>query len=193
MTDRHSTESEEDVIALLTRQHQELRALFRELDTATGAQRAETFRQLVRPVSVYKRQVHETAEEEVVHPVARRAAGGAAIVDARVGEEVRAKKLLGTLTELGPDAEGFDSLLIQLREDVLAHSRHEEQEEFPRLRAQCDEEKLRRMAGVVRAAEAAAPTRPHLGPARPTGNVLVATPLALVERVRELLRRAMGH
>ncbi|MCP2164122.1 hemerythrin domain-containing protein [Goodfellowiella coeruleoviolacea] len=188
MTDRHSTESEEDVIALLTRQHQELRALFRELDTATGAQRAETFRQLVRLLVV-----HETAEEEVVHPVARRAAGGAAIVDARVGEEVRAKKLLGTLTELGPDAEGFDSLLIQLREDVLAHSRHEEQEEFPRLRAQCDEEKLRRMAGVVRAAEAAAPTRPHLGPARPTGNVLVATPLALVERVRELLRRAMGH
>jgi hemerythrin superfamily protein len=54
---------DEDVITLLQGQHQEIRRLFTELETAEGDRRQQLFRDLVRLLAV-----HETAEEEVVHP-----------------------------------------------------------------------------------------------------------------------------
>jgi len=180
MTD---VQAEEDVITLLQRQHQEIRELFAELDTATGDQRRDTFRSLVRLLAV-----HETAEEEVVHPAARSADGGDAIVDARIGEEHRAKELLSTLDSMGPEAEGFDTLLLQLRDDVLAHAEHEEREEFPRLRTACSPEQLRGMALAVRAAEAVAPTRPHPGVESAKANLLLGPPTAIMDRARDLIR-----
>src|SRR5215204_5405058 len=56
MTDQPT---DDDVIALLLRQHQEIRSLFTELETATGDARRDAFRSLVRLLAV-----HETAEEE---------------------------------------------------------------------------------------------------------------------------------
>jgi hemerythrin superfamily protein len=179
MTDTNS----EDVITLLERQHQEIRALFTELETANDETRRDAFRRLVRLLAV-----HETAEEEVVHPAARDAQGGNAVVDARLGEEHRAKELLSTLDEMGPDAEGFDLLLPQLRDDVLAHANHEEREEFPLIRACCSADQLRSMAKVVKAAEAIAPTRPHAGVESAKANLLLGPPAALMDRARDLIR-----
>ena len=51
-----------DVIELLERQHEEVRRLFREVQQASGEDRAEAFGCLVRLLAV-----HETAEEMVVH------------------------------------------------------------------------------------------------------------------------------
>src|SRR5437764_6141635 len=48
-----------DVLTLLERQHEEIRALFAKVEQATGEERREEFRDLVRLLSV-----HETAEEE---------------------------------------------------------------------------------------------------------------------------------
>src|SRR5829696_541155 len=158
----------EDVITLLERQHQEIRALFTEMDSATGDERRDAFHRLVRLLAV-----HETAEEEVVHPRAREAENGDAVVDARLGEEHRAKELLTTLVDMGPEAEGFDLLLLQLRDDVLAHAEHEEREEFPRVRAICSPEELRGMAVAVKAAEAVAPTRPHPGVESAKANLVL--------------------
>jgi len=176
----------EDVIALLERQHQQIRALFNELESAVGDHRRDKFRELVRLLAV-----HETAEEEVVHPAARAAENGDAVVDARLGEEHRAKQLLSTLHELGPDAEGFDLLLLQLRDDVLAHADHEEREEFPRIRAVCTPEQLRGMAVAVKAAEAVAPTRPHPGVESAKANLLLGPPVAVMDRARDLIRSAL--
>lgn len=183
MTD---TQADEDVITLLTRQHREIRELFAKLDTATGEQRRDTFRSLVRMLAV-----HETAEEEVVHPAARSTEGGEPVVEARLGEEHRAKELLSTLDDMGPDAEGFDTLLVQLREDVLAHADHEEREEFPRLRTAYSVDQLRGMAVAVRAAEAIAPTRPHPGVESAKANLLLGPPTAIMDRARDLIRSAL--
>lgn len=176
----------EDVITLLERQHQQIRELFTELESAVGDHRRDKFRELVRLLAV-----HETAEEEVVHPAAREAENGDAVVDARLGEEHRAKQLLSSLDELGPDAEGFDLLLLQLRDDVLAHADHEEREEFPRIRAVCSPEQLRGMAVAVRAAEAIAPTRPHPGVESAKANLLLGPPVAVMDRARDLIRSAL--
>jgi hemerythrin superfamily protein len=185
MADDHS---DEDVISLLERQHREIREIFAHLELATEGGRQDLFRGLVRLLAV-----HETAEEEVVHPAVRVAAGGEAVVDARIDEERRAKELLSTLDRMGPDAEGFDTLLLQLHNDVLAHAENEEQEEFPRLRAAHDQQRLRGMAAAVRAAEAMAPTHPHPGVDSATANLLAGPPAAIMDRARDAIRAALGR
>lgn len=177
----------QDVIALLEEQHKEIRRLFGEVEQASGEERRDAFHDLVRMLSV-----HETAEEELVHPEVRRLAEGEQVVEARLGEEQRAKELLSTLDEMGPEAEGFDTLLLQLKEDVLAHAEHEETAEFPLLRQAHDQRRLEAMADTVRAAEAVAPTRPHPGTESAAKNVLLGPPAALVDRARDAIRGALG-
>ncbi|KOV81409.1 hemerythrin domain-containing protein [Nocardia sp. NRRL S-836] len=176
-----------DVITLLHRQHEEIRALFAEVEVASGDERKEAWHRLVRLLSV-----HETAEEEIVHPAIKRIDGGEPIVDARVAEERRAKELLSTMTGIGPEAEGFDTLLVQLRDDVLAHAEHEEQIEFPLLREVHDQERLERMARAVLAAEAIAPTRPHPGVEGPVANLALGPVVAVVDRARDAIRKVLG-
>ncbi len=177
----------DDVITLLHRQHTNIRTLFTELETATGDERKEAWHQLVRLLSI-----HETAEEEIVHPAVKRVNGGEPIVDARVAEEHRAKELLSTMDSIGPDAEGFDTLLVQLRDDVLAHAEHEEQMEFPLLREAYDQERLERMAKAVEAAEAIAPTRPHPGVESPIANLALGPVVAVVDKARDAIRKVLG-
>jgi hemerythrin superfamily protein len=176
---------QEDVIALLKRQHEEIRALFDEVGKAKGDRRKEAFNRLVRLMSV-----HETSEEEVVHPEVRRMRGNSAVA-ARLDEEHSAKRLLATLVRLGPDTEAFDPLFTQLRDDVLAHAEHEEREEFPVLREKYDERRLRTMATAVRAAQAIAPTRPHPGIEGAAANLIFGAPLALMDRARDAVRTVL--
>jgi hemerythrin superfamily protein len=179
---------EEDVIDLLQRQHREIRELFATLETAEGEPRRDLFRDLVRLLAV-----HETAEELVVHPEIRDLEPAAVpVVEARLGEEHRAKELLTTLQQMGPEADGFDTLLVQLREDVLAHAEHEEREEFPLLRTHRPPERLRAMAATVRVTEALAPTRPHAGVESAKANLLLGPPAAIMDRARDLIRGALG-
>ncbi|HUQ56589.1 hemerythrin domain-containing protein [Lentzea sp.] len=177
----------DDVITLLHRQHEQIRTLFTEVETASGDERKDAWRRLVRLLSI-----HETAEEEIVHPAVKRADGGEPIVDARVAEERRAKELLSTMDSIGPDAEGFDTLLVQLRDDVLAHADHEEQAEFPLLRELYDQERLERMAKAVEAAEAIAPTRPHPGVESPIANLALGPVVAVVDKARDAIRKVLG-
>jgi hemerythrin superfamily protein len=177
----------DDVITLLHRQHENIRTLFAEVEAATGDERKDAWQRLVRLLSV-----HETAEEEIVHPAIARVNGGEPIVDARIAEERRAKELLSTMNDMGPDAEGFDTLLVQLRDDVLAHADHEEQAEFPLLRKVHDQERLERMAKAVEAAEAIAPTRPHPGVEGPVANLALGPLVAVVDRARDAIRKVLG-
>jgi hemerythrin superfamily protein len=178
----------EDVIELLQRQHQEIKQLFTQLETAQGDRRRDLFQDLVRLLAV-----HETAEEEVVHPEVRSLTGGDPVVDARLGAEHRAKELLSTMDKMGTEADGFDTLLVQLRDDVLAHADHEEREEFPLLRKEHTQERLRAMASTVRVAEAVAPTRPHPGVESAKANLLLGPPTAIMDRARDAIRSALGR
>lgn len=181
-----TTKSREDVVALLLEQHKEIRRFFDQIDKAEGDQRRDLFHNLVRLLAV-----HETAEEEIVHPEVRRAQGGEPIVTARVAEERSAKELLSNLYDMGPEAEGFDTLFRQLRDDVLAHADHEEREEFPVLRKAYDEDRRRAMATWVRAAEAIAPTRPHAGVESAAANFILGPPMAIMDRARDVIREAL--
>lgn len=88
--------------------------------------RAEPFGRLVRLLAV-----HETAEEEVVHPYARRQLGdGKEIVDERLREERQAKGLLQQMEAAGTADPDFVANFTGLHNAVLAHARAEERYEF---------------------------------------------------------------
>jgi hypothetical protein len=135
----------------------------------------------------------ETAEEEVVHPFARRnLPGGEQIVEERLAEERAAKETLATLDELDTDDPTFMPRLLKLRTDVQEHARAEERYEFTQIRRSTDYTSLAAMAKAVKAAEAMAPTRPHPGVESGAANLVLGPVAALMDRTRDAVRKAMG-
>jgi hypothetical protein len=176
---------EKDVVDLLIDQHNQVRQLFGQLETAKGERKRDLWEDLVRLLAV-----HETAEEEVVHPVARRKIeGGEQIVERRLAEEEQAKHMLAELHDIGVDHPEFNAKLIKCRDAVFAHADREEKEEFADLRAKVDADQRKRMANALMAAEKTAPTRPHpRTPESAIGNLLAGPPLAVFDRIRDTMR-----
>ncbi|MEU3953003.1 hemerythrin domain-containing protein [Streptomyces achromogenes] len=177
-----------DVVALLMRQHGDIRNLFDEVEAATGDERRDAFRRLVRLLAV-----HETAEEEVVHPFVRHGVpGGEDVVRDRLAEERAAKEALATLDEMDTDDPEFLPRLARLRTDVQEHARAEERYEFTHIRRSTDVTNLAAMAKAVKAAEAMAPTHPHPGVESGAKNMALGPVAALMDRTKDLVRRTMG-
>ncbi|WP_406274602.1 hemerythrin domain-containing protein [Nocardia sp. NBC_00881] len=181
--------TDESVIDLLLHQHDEVKDLLDRLRNERGPKQ-EQFNELVRLLAV-----HESAEEQVVHPAARRTEAGDEIVEERLHEENEAKRVLTELSDLGVDHPEFNAKFDKFATAVLAHAAHEENEEFPALRNSTSQEQLRRMADAVRVAEAVAPTRPHPHAGESaTANVVAGPPLSLFDRARDAVRNwAQAH
>jgi len=170
-----------DVVAFLKGQHSEIKNLFEKVMKAKGKERQALFYDLRRLLAV-----HETAEEQIVHPAARSAlANGEAVVDTRLQEENKAKSTLVKLEDLPADTKEFERYFAQLKADVTAHAEAEEREEFEKLAAVFDPAKLERMRKAVEAAEAIAPTRPHPGVESATANTVVGPFASMVDRIRD--------
>lgn len=176
---------EPDVVDLLLAQHQQIKGLFAEIRLAQGTRKRELFENLVRLLAV-----HESAEEIVVHPTARRKIDhGDEVIQHRTHEEHEAKRQLAELYDLGVDHPEFDSRLATFAEAVIRHASHEEAEEFASLRQTVPAEQLQRMAGALRAAEATAPTRPHPDSGESmAANMLAGPPMAVFDRARDAVR-----
>ncbi|MEE1942076.1 hemerythrin domain-containing protein [Streptomyces sp. TRM 70361] len=170
------------------RQHGEIRNLFDEVEATEGDTRRDAFHRLVRLLAV-----HETAEEEVVHPYARRSIdGGEAVVEDRLAEERKAKETLKDMEDMDPDSPEFMPRLAALRHDVESHARAEERYEFVQISRNTEPERLRTMAKALRAAEATAPTRPHPGAETAAENLAVGPLVAVADRARDAVRKVMG-
>lgn len=175
--------AELDVVTLVQRDHRRIEALLDQVAQATGAARREAFEDLVRKLAV-----HETAEEEVVHPVMRQI-GADAVVEDILHEEDAAKRKLADLDGADVDSPEFAMAFDRLRESVLAHAQREEQDEHPRLVASESRDRLERMGRAFEVAERFAPTRPHpMGPESRSGNLVLGPVLAVSDRVRDAIR-----
>ncbi len=172
-----------DAISFLTGQHQDIqRALYLITDTH-GEGRARAFFTLRRMVAV-----HETAEEEVVHPAARRILpGGEAIVRARLSEEKDAKAALAALEALDLDSAEFETKFDAMKIALLSHLEAEERDEFAGMRETVDLRRLEWMRRAVQVAEWVAPTRPRAGVESAAANFLVGPWAAVVDRSRDAL------
>ncbi len=144
------TKSGSDVVAFLKEQHKEVKGLLELVATTEGAARKKAFTELKRLLTV-----HEAAEEEIVHPVAKRELdNGAAIVKAREAEEKKAGNALAKLSKLDLDSDAFDLEFSGLKAAVLAHAQAEEKQEFNLLADALDQSKLASMKDDVEAVEA---------------------------------------
>jgi hypothetical protein len=119
--------------------------------------------------------VHESAEEEIVHPRAkRRIANGAAAVDKRLKEEHEAK------TE-------FTRHLTELRDAVLDHAGREETDELVKLGEELSDDELATMGRAAKLAEAIAPARPHAGAESQLTNPTANPFAAMLDRARDAI------
>src|SRR6185436_5305958 len=136
--------------------------------------------------------VHETAEEMVVHPRARRdIKDGDAIVDARLQEEHDAKEQLANLEGMDMNSQEFLDALTAFRDAVVAHAEHEENEEFTQLQRDLAPDELKELASAVQAAQAIAPTRPHPGVESAKLNFVVGPFASMLDRARDLIAAAL--
>lgn len=175
-----------DVVTTLIAQHMLIRDMMAEVLTGAGQQRKETFRRLVTLLSV-----HETAEEEVVHPVARKLAEAeGAVVEDRLAEEHQAKQLLEELDGMDPDDATFLPKFSMLRKSVLDHAVSEQRYEFNRIRQQAGVAQRANMRALVTAAEITAPTHPHAGIESAKANLALGPVAAVMDRARDAIRAA---
>ncbi|MET9378764.1 hemerythrin domain-containing protein [Streptomyces sp. NPDC003035] len=181
---RYTPEAEDDILEQLLQQHDQIRQLFAETADSEGETKQQCFDELRALLAV-----HETAEEMILRPVAKRVAGQEE-ADARNDEESRANEALARLEELDVHSADFDARLLAFQQEVEAHARHEEQEEFPVIRAECDIEDRRTMGRRLRMAERMAPTHPHPGTAgSPAAQWTVGPFASLLDRAKDAFSR----
>jgi hemerythrin superfamily protein len=178
-----------DVVTFLKGQHQQIKKMLERVTMARSTHRSDAFVELRRMLAV-----HETAEEEIVHPAARRSLpDGEAIVERRLREENEGKRVLAELETLDVDSPAFETKFHVFKGKVLAHAESEEHEEFDRLAGKLDAEKLERMRKAVELAESVAPTRPHPGIESQAANLLVGPFASMVDRARDAIAGKGGH
>lgn len=181
--------SDTDVVALQRRDHDRLEELLDAYGRQAPERRRATFRELVGLVTT-----HAFAEETVLFPAARRLlADGDAVTGRIEGDHQRINELLAEMDGMEPGDPGFEfrvgELFPLLREDLG----REEDVLLPRLASSVDQHELEAVGTAWAAAKRVAPNRAHPAvPRRPPGNALVALPLLVVDRARDLLARVRG-
>jgi hypothetical protein len=144
-----STSTGRDVVDVLLRQHRQIDGMFDWVRSTDGADRRGAFAALV---DLLHR--HERAEGEIVHPVLDELDGPAVdVVAKRRREEAAADRAVASLISRGTDDPRFVADLDTLHRQVLAHAAGEEAEEFPILREQVSNERLRSMANQLQSAQ----------------------------------------
>lgn len=174
----------DDIVSLLTQDHEAVRQRLSEICDAPAEAREELFwkltDQLVR---------HEVGEEMVVYPALRGLPGGKDVAAARQAEEAEAEKHLASMEDLEPSSDDFVSALRQLRESVLQHAQREEADAFPLLLAHEEQGRLIHLGQKFKGAKLAAPNHPH--PHVPTNSKVqkVLGPIAaFFDRMRDEAR-----
>jgi hemerythrin superfamily protein len=191
-----------DAIELLRRDHDEVRALLDQLETAqlgtgtdTDRASARQRRQAMVVQVIVRESAHEAIEEQYFWPVVRRRVhDGARLADEAVSQELELKRVLELLDGLDPAAPRFEPLLRQLTGIGRAHHEFEERWVWPGVRLALSEQELADLGAQLEQARRLAPTRPHphLSPnsemLRLAGRIAGAT-----DRIRDALAGRSGH
>jgi Hemerythrin HHE cation binding domain len=174
-----------NIVDLLLFEHDQQEALLGELKEAGGAERAALFQRLARMLAV-----HEAAEEVVLYPVVRANFGdGHRLARQATRDEDQIKKHVADL-QAGEVLLARD--LRELEEMVRAHHEMEEREFIAVLPRVQVEAQLGGLASAYQIFEHLAPIRGHRhAPTGPLGNVLLGTPVAIVDRVRSRMGNAV--
>ena len=180
------TTTQQDAIEVLTADHQEVEAMFGQLEALPeGPERDQLVQQVTRELSV-----HAAVEEQVLYPAMRRSlADGESQVEEALDEHQAVKETLVDI-ERASDPDERDELLEELIGDVRHHVEEEEGELFPELRAAIGQDELRQMGSALQAAKKMAPTHPHPhAPSTPPGNIVGGVAAAAADKIRDAVQR----
>ena len=183
--------SADDIVIVLTHQHDRVRALLAELHETVAAvaeitrDMAEPFRELVQLLVA-----HETAEELVVYPTLRTELEEGRLAGERMAEEHEAKQLLARLEKMATGFFEFPDALTEFEAKVLAHVEHEEQTVLPLLEKRLPADERQTLAGDFLYVAAKAPTHAHAHSSESAlGNAVLGPVLATIDRVRDAAHR----
>ena len=189
------TESQRDVVDLLSADHREFDRIFTELEGLfgqTGPDVLQRKRELVDEVTIGLVK-HSVAEETRVYPRVEKQVDREEAETSK-HEHAQAEETMKRLERMDPGDPGFDDAVAELIREIRHHVEHEESRMFTELRATFDRDELVRMAEEVERVKALAPTRAH--PMTPNEGVVrtVAGPVAsLLDHLRDAVSGRGKH
>ena len=122
---------DQDVVAMLTREHNQVRALVQQLSALPGHKKGGSAADIARRKSIVdvitaRLSRHESAEEKYLWPAVRRALpDGDAWADTAVRQERRGDETLAALGRLDPDSDDFDEHVERLAAQLRQHVAYE--------------------------------------------------------------------
>jgi hemerythrin superfamily protein len=136
MPTRKSTQdASSDAIKLLTTDHKEVKALFKQYDELVENEAGDDEKQALAEEICQMLTVHATVEEELFYPAARDALGeDEDLVDEADIEHASAKELIAQIQGSSPEDAHYDARVKVLGEYIDHHVKEEEGEMFPKLK-----------------------------------------------------------
>jgi hemerythrin-like domain-containing protein len=181
------TETQRDVVDLLTADHREFDRIFRELEQLRGRTDAESVtkkRDLVDEVTIGLVK-HSVAEETQVYPRVEKQIDKDEAEHSKE-EHAEAEETMKRLERMDADDPAFDDAVAELIHEIRHHVEEEEGRMFTELRAGFSREDLVDMAEKVEAVKKFAPTRAHPMTPNDAGVRMVAGPVAsLLDHLRD--------
>jgi hemerythrin superfamily protein len=130
-----SSAGSEDAIKLLTADHKEVKALFKEYEKLVKDEAEDEEKQALAEQICMMLTVHATTEEELFYPAAREALGeDEDLVDEADVEHATAKELIAQIQGSSPDDPHYDAKVKVLGEYIDHHVKEEEGEMFPKVK-----------------------------------------------------------
>jgi hemerythrin-like domain-containing protein len=172
-----------DAITMLKEDHKTVEQLFKRFEKAGDRAFAEK-RKLADRI-VEELSTHAAIEEQVFYPVARATVPDTEdVVLESLEEHHIVKWVLSELDGMDPAEERFDAKMTVLIENVRHHVEEEEQEFFPKVRAELDRNALAEVGQAMETAKQMAPSHPHpRSPDTPPGNLAAAAGAGMVDRI----------
>jgi hemerythrin superfamily protein len=181
------TETQPDVVDLLSADHREFDRIFTQLEGLRGATDEASVkrkRELVDEVTIGLVK-HSVAEETQVYPeVEKKIDKGEA--EHSKEEHAEAEETMKRLERMDADDPGFDDAVAELIQEIRHHVQEEEGRMFTELRASFTREELVSMAEKVESIKKIAPTRAHPMTPNDAGVRLAVGPVAsLLDHLRD--------
>jgi len=119
--------NESEPVTMLRSDHERVKDLFRQFESADGGERSRLFEEISREL-----QVHTKLEEEIFYPAVKRLPTDDAkeMVNESVEEHNIVDFVLESMQRLSPDDETFEAKFSTLRENVEHHIEEEEKQLF---------------------------------------------------------------
>jgi hemerythrin superfamily protein len=173
-----------DMVSVLTKDHEEIKGFFREVEAATEPRpRRDAADKLTAEVAR-----HSVAEEMYLYPTARKVlSDGDQLVDEELKEHAEAEELLKRWEGMDGDDPGFMTVFGQIKRGLLHHIDEEEEPKlFPKLQAALSAEEQAELGEKITKAKKLAPTRPHpSAPDEPPMDKVLGPPTGLIDRIRD--------